>query len=160
MTTTTTPASTGTPVRRRRARGWIAVGGILILGVLAAAFLGLRGNPEPVTGSADLGSTQTTEVDSIEVSVTPITAANGRVAFQVALDTHSGSLDADLQTSTLTTNLGTAGAAVWSGAPPGGHHREGELSFTVTGTPTQFTLDVGGLPESVQFTWPAQGGAS
>ena len=61
---------------------------------------------------------------------------------------------------TLTTDLGTAGAAVWSGAAPGGHHREGELSFTVTGTPTEFTLDLGGLPAPVQFSWPAQGGPS
>ncbi|MBU6311869.1 MAG: hypothetical protein KGN38_04980 [Actinomycetales bacterium] len=159
MTTTTTSAAADTPVRRRGARGWIAVGGIMIVGVLAATVVVQRGNPEPATGGAELSSTQTTQLESIEVSVTPITVADGRVAFQVALDTHTGSLDADLQRSTLTTDLGTAGAAVWSGAAPGGHHREGELSFTVTGTPTEFTLDLGGLPAPVQFSWPAQGGA-
>ena len=126
----------------------------MIVGVLAATVVVQRGNPEPATGGAELSSTQTTQLESIEVSVTPITVADGRVAFQVALDTHTGSLDADLQRSTLT------GAAVWSGAAPGGHHREGELSFTVTGTPTEFTLDLGGLPAPVQFSWPAQGGAS
>jgi len=160
MTTTTTPASTDTPVRGRVARGWIAVGGILILGVVAAAFFVLRGNAEPATTGADLSITQTTDVDSIEISVTPTTVGSDRVDFQVVLDTHTDSLDADLQTSTLTVDPGTAGAAVWSGAAPGGHHREGELSFTVTGTPTQFTLDLGGLPAPVQFSWPVQGGVS
>jgi hypothetical protein len=160
MTTPTTVASTDTPVRGRAARGWIAVGGILILGVVAAAFFVLRGNPEPTAAGADLSSTQTTEVDSIEVSVTPITVGSDRVDFQVVLDTHTGSLDADLQASTLTVDPGTAGAAVWSGGAPGGHHREGELSFTVTGTPTRFTLDLGGLPAAVQFSWPVQGGVS
>jgi hypothetical protein len=120
----------------------------------------LRGNPEPTAAGADLSSTQTTEVDSIEVSVTPITVGSDRVDFQVVLDTHTGSLDADLQASTLTVDPGTAGAAVWSGGAPGGHHREGELSFTVTGTPTRFTLDLGGLPAAVQFSWPVQGGVS
>ncbi|MFN8034105.1 MAG: hypothetical protein U0Q47_12525 [Mycobacterium sp.] len=157
---TTATASADTPVRRRGARGWIVVGGLLIVGILAAAGFVLRGSPEPVTSGSDLGGTQTTQVDSIEVYVTPITVANDRVAFQVALDTHTGSLDADLQTSTLTTDAGTAGSAAWSGAAPGGHHREGELSFTVAGTPTQFTLDLGGLPAPVQFSWPVQGGAS
>ena len=73
----------------------------MIVGVLAATVVVQRGNPEPATGGAELSSTQTTEVDSIEVSVTPITVGSDRVDFQVVLDTHTGSLDADLQASTL-----------------------------------------------------------
>ncbi len=53
--------------------------------------------------------------------------------FTVVLDTHSADLSDDLaQSATLTTDDGrTFKPTGWFGAPPGGHHREGVLTFDV-----------------------------
>jgi len=82
-------------------------------------------------------------------------------AFSISLDTHSGSLDADLAaTSTLQVDGRTWASAGWDGDPPTGHHRTGTLRFTgggpVAGT---VTLTIGGLTQPTTFTWDAAGSA-
>jgi hypothetical protein len=71
----------------------------------------------------------------VTVKVTPKSLApdTPRWDFAVVLDTHSGDLSDDLaQAATLTTADGREFKPVtWTGAGPGGHHREGVLEFAV-----------------------------
>jgi hypothetical protein len=65
--------------------------------------------------------------------VTPkaIDPSDNRWEFTVVLDTHSAELADDLvQSARLTTDDGRSfEPAGWTGAAPGGHHREGILVF-------------------------------
>jgi len=71
----------------------------------------------------------------VTVKVTPkaIAPDSPRWEFSVVLDTHSGELSDDLvKTATLVTSDGRELKPVaWTGAGPGGHHREGVLEFAV-----------------------------
>jgi hypothetical protein len=103
-----------------------AAAALLQLGVPRAAFAQAT-SPAPTTqSSVDRGVT---------VKVTPKAtgAADGRWEFDVVLDTHSADLSDDLaQDASLITNDGrTLKPVSWTGAPPGGHHREGVLTFEV-----------------------------
>ncbi|MHB8959758.1 MAG: hypothetical protein ACYDAN_09050 [Candidatus Limnocylindrales bacterium] len=110
-----------------------------------------------VAGSAASQAQQVSEANGVTVMATwGGTTAGG--AFDVALDTHSGSLDdIDLATAILRNDRGEklVGAS-WS-APAGGHHRAGRLTFTgdaasvVKGAAwVELVLpNVGGVPERV-----------
>jgi hypothetical protein len=78
-------------------------------------------------------TTQTSSQGVVNVKVTPKPPASGasRWDFAVVLDTHSQELAEDLtQTATLVTDDGRQlTPSAWTGAGPGGHHREGVLSF-------------------------------
>jgi hypothetical protein len=67
----------------------------------------------------------------VTVSVTPI-AIKSDAEFKVVLDTHSQELNDDLiKTAVLLDATGNRYAASsWTGAQPGGHHREGVLRFS------------------------------
>ena len=85
--------------------------------------------------TAEPRSTQSSSERGVTIKVTPkaIAADNPRWEFSVALDTHSGDLSDDLaKTATLITSDGRELKPVaWTGAGPGGHHREGVLEFVV-----------------------------
>lgn len=78
-------------------------------------------------------ATQSSVDRGVTVKVTPkaIGSSDGRWEFSVVLDTHSADLSDDLaQSASLTTDDGrTLKPASWTGAAPGGHHREGVLAF-------------------------------
>lgn len=97
---------------------------------------------------------------NVEIAVTPQEIIVGKpVIFTVSLNTHSVPLDFDLPAiSTLTDDQGNVlGPATWEGTPPGGHHREGTLTFS-TALPKQtktiaLTLtDIAGVAART-FTW-------
>ena len=73
---------------------------------------------------------QTSQASSVSISVKPVDVSSANWQFEVALNTHSGSLDDDL---TKTATLLAAGkqypATSWEGSAPGGHHRRGMLRF-------------------------------
>ena len=55
-------------------------------------------------------------------------------SFSIVLDTHSQALDDDLAKSAVLVVDGRELAPLgWTGAAPGGHHREGQLRFTMPG---------------------------
>jgi hypothetical protein len=75
---------------------------------------------------------QTSSQNMVTVDVTPFNFEFGKeVEFEVSLNTHSVELGFDLaQISTLSDNLGNNYDPIaWNGSPPGGHHRNGTLTF-------------------------------
>lgn len=100
----------------------------VLLATLVTAFFAAPG----VAGSDGLEQ-QVSRQDGVEVSVTPgsLTADAEVWEFQVAFDTHSGSLDGNpAQQSVLVDARGEERAALeWDGSPSGGHHRSGVLRF-------------------------------
>ncbi|MDO8307181.1 MAG: hypothetical protein Q7V58_02345 [Actinomycetota bacterium] len=147
------------PSRTRRGRsarwlGWAIALGAVIAVVIVAALLWrstLSAVPEPGPSL----STQVVQAGEIEVTVTP-TMASGKAGFALVLDTHSVELDMDLAAAaTLTVDGRDAGTASWVGQEPGGHHREGTLTFSAdVGDGSILVLRLDGLAEPVEVTWP------
>jgi len=108
------------------------------LGLFATALaIGLVAAPSMLsaqTGSVAVAPQSSTD-RGVTVKVTPksIGSAAGPWEFSVVLDTHSADINDDLtQSATLVTDDGrTLKPLGWNGAAPGGHHREGVLSFEV-----------------------------
>ncbi len=108
------------------------------LGLFATALaIGLVAAPSTLlaqTGAAVVAPQSSTD-RGVTVKVTPksIGSAAGPWEFSVVLDTHSADLNDDLtQSATLVTDDGRSLKPLgWNGAAPGGHHREGVLSFEV-----------------------------
>ncbi len=123
---------------------------------------GPRTSVRPAQQIASL-SAQTNTEGPVTVDVTPknVLAAEPW-KFTIGLNTHSGSLDADLtQTVTLVDDKGNSYKPLqWDGAPPGGHHREGDLSFApVTPAPKRISIvvkNIGGIAERT-FNWTLGG---
>lgn len=109
--------------------------------------------------------TQVSQIGPVTISVTRQEAEAG-VAFKVVMDTHSVNLDGyDLvQLAVLRTELGDELQPESWDAKPGGHHREGTLTFAPTTSDGQPAIgtdstsmeliirEVGGVPERI-FQW-------
>jgi len=103
---------------------------------------------------------QTSRDGGVTVKVTPKNLARGAPTwdFGVVLDTHSGDLSQDLvkAAALIDARGGEHAPTAWTGDPPGGHHREGVLSFKPLGSETDsVTLrikDVGGVAQR-SFRW-------
>ena len=107
----------------------------------------------------DLGP-QTNSEGSVSVGVTPIDISESSKPwkFKITLDTHSEELDQDLTKITaLTDSKGNVYQPIfWEGSPPGGHHREGTLSFEpISPRPNKIVMEVkeiGGVAKR-EFNW-------
>lgn len=108
-----------------------------IAAMAAATALALAGAPSPASAqpTAAPPGVQSSSERGVTVKVTPKTIgmAGKRWEFSIVLETHSADLGDDLvQSASLTTDDGrTLKPATWTGAAPGGHHREGVLAFDV-----------------------------
>ena len=84
---------------------------------------------------AEATATRSSSDRGVTVKVTPklTGSTDKRWDFSIVLDSHSAELSDDLtQSASLTTNDGrTLKPVSWTGAPAGGHHREGVLAFEV-----------------------------
>lgn len=77
-------------------------------------------------------ATQSSSERGVTLKVTPKPAAPGATEweFAVVLDTHSANLSDDLvKTAVLLVDGNEIRPVQWTGAAPGGHHREGVLKF-------------------------------
>ena len=134
--------------------------GVRITEWAIAVALVLAGAPVATLAQTTSGApaTQSSVDRGVTVKVTPkaIDASDGRWEFSVVLDTHSADLSDDLvQSASLATDDGrTLKPASWTGAAPGGHHREGVLAFEVPAPrPTTIELRIVRPGESVPRTF-------
>ena len=104
---------------------------------VAAMLLALAATPPAAMAQAGPAATATqSSIErgvTVKVTLKSIGSAERAWEFSVVLDSHSADLSDDLmQGATLSTDDGrTLKPAHWTGAAPGGHHREGVLSFDV-----------------------------
>lgn len=144
----------------------LVIGGAIII----ALFISSRNNgPAPIESNsaapvvespANAGyEPQTDSQGIVSVTVTPLqlAATASEWKFSVVLDTHSGSLDQDMLASAVLVDGSDKvyRPTNWDGAPPGGHHREGVLSFMPgVSVPKKVQLKVLNIevPER-NFTW-------
>lgn len=107
---------------------------------------------------------QSNDAGAVTVQVVPLAPGPGNtVEFQVAMNTHSVELDADMLTSVrLRDDAGNEYVPVaWDGPAAGGHHREGIIKFPAlkseTRTITLVVRNVAGVPErAFKWSWNAQ----
>lgn len=105
-------------------------------------------------------SSQINSEGEVEVEVTPveISESSDLWQFKIVLTTHSVELDQDLTKVTLLfDDKGNIYQPVsWEGTPPGGHHREGVLSFRSIKPQTRslrLVIQNVGETKEREFTW-------
>ena len=100
--------------------------------------------------------TQINSEGAVTIKITPKLSFEN--AFEVALDTHSEELDADLIQAVIfrDENGKEYSPMRWEGDSPGGHHRGGTLIFDsavpISGTIQLIVLKIGGIAER-KFLW-------
>ncbi len=124
---------------------------LMLVGALSALA------PMPALAQAALAQQTSTE-RGVTIKVTPKSpgAREGRWEFSIVLDTHSADLRDDLmQSASLITGDGRSfRPASWTGAGPGGHHRQGLLAFEVSApAPAALELRIVRPGESVPRTF-------
>lgn len=133
---------------------------ILLVIILAAVIL--KNSFSITVNSKGVNSLETKENTEgpIAIAVTPLNLRENSPTwdFEVSLNTHSGSIEADLTAvSELLDDKGKLSKPVsWEGDNPGGHHRQGVLKFnTISPKPKSLELkikNIGGISER-SFQW-------
>lgn len=134
------------------------VGGFLI-------FYNLKPTSNPTQENFSVSNTQQkweSKVDdqaSVTVTVTPsdLSAESGEWKFDIVMSTHSVELDQDItKVAVLVDDSDKEYSPIrWEGAPAGGHHREGVLTFNrIMSTSKSIELKVSGVGDVVRsFVW-------
>ena len=140
-------------MRRRLTITAVVVAGLAVLAVLLVA--GRDGDDASTQSGVPGLEARTVEAGAVTAKVEPRQLDDQGAVFAIALDTHSVELDADLaRAATLTVDGVAWPGATWSGDPPGGHHRDGELRFAAAGPVTAtVVLSIAGLDEPIEETW-------
>jgi len=145
---------------------------IVLLAVLAGGLLVLYPNrpaqqATPIAPATDQSGdisrqweTKTDDQEGVTIVVTPLDLSpqSAEWKFDVGINTHSVELDQDMTAvAVLTDEQGKEYKPVgWEGAPAGGHHREGVLTFSaLKPMPRSVGLtikDIGDIPERL-FKW-------
>lgn len=138
--------------------------GIILVVVVIVSFISRKKEiPQGEVDQKQVQNTLSPQVNSegsVEVKVTPVEISNTSDSwqFKIVLDTHSVELDQDLTKITLLVDnkRNEYQPLSWNGAPPGGHHREGELTFrSISPRPSSIELvvkDIDEIPER-RFSW-------
>ena len=127
---------------------------LLAVTVALTVVLAGCGSDGPGVTAAGLDK-RTVEAGAVEVTIPPARIDESGASFGIAFDTHSEDLALDVAASAALTVGGTpwTGAA-WAGAGPGGHHREGTLTFSAAGAPRgEAILTIDGLAQPVRASW-------
>lgn len=147
-------------------KSWLFIFLVIAAALAAVYFYNKSREPQPEnrppeqTASAAQWETKTDDRPPVAVRITPAELGKNSDVwkFEIAFDTHSGSLDGDpMETITLRDGRGGVHRPVaWEGGGPGGHHREGLLLFNAIIPPPAFAelrvADTGGIPERI-FKW-------
>jgi len=123
-------------------------------------FVILRPKPFPVPSPTTVTFVaQGNSGGEVDVKVTPLVLKAGeKPQFEIEFNTHSVELDFDIsQIALLTDEAGNSDtSSTWEGSPPGGHHREGKLSFTNNLTETKSATlilpNIAGITKR-EFAW-------
>ncbi len=135
---------------------WLVLVGWLIFGTDRKSDLSEEVQQD---GQTQLG-TQINSEGGVEVEVTPIgiSESSDLWQFKIVLTTHSVELDQDITKITFLFDdkSNVYRPVSWEGTPPGGHHREGTLSFgSIKPRPLFLKLvieDIGDTEER-EFIW-------
>ena len=104
--------------------------------------------PIPVLAS------QSATSGAIAFAVEPRRVDASGAVFAITLDTHSEELAADMTRAKLSVGGAAWSDPTWTGDAPGGHHREGELSFAPGGAASgTVVLVLEDFSEPVEFVW-------
>lgn len=127
------------------------------LTMYAAAIAAALALSAPALGAATL-SPQTSSQSMVTITVTPHREGAGNWEFDVALNTHSGALDDDLEKSAVlvTADGQRLAPTSWRGDGPGGHHRKGVLRFEAVEPSTsamELRIQRAGEPSARSFRW-------
>ena len=123
------------------------VAAIVLAGTLVLAACG--GDDTPKNATAEPTTASAGEID---VTATP-TGAEGATVIRVVFDTHSVDLDFDpVEVASLAVDGRELRPTAWNGPGPGGHHREGDLTFDVDAAPSDMTLTLD-LDPPVTLRW-------
>ena len=143
----------------------------ILFPLLAGLFLSACGSsagPTPAAtatpsepGSPTTSLTRTNDEALVTVAITPLNldeASASALTFKVVFDTHSVDLNYDLaRLATLSSSTGEiVEPKTWTGAPGGGHHKEGVLAFPQLKNRGQtLTLTLRGIADVPErtFTW-------
>lgn len=140
---------------------------VILLLLLAGFAIGYRSTTsnEPkrnrVQNAAYISKTNSEGTVTVKVAPENVSRNGKTWSFRVVLDAHEGSLDENVALLTALTNEEgiRQNPLSWQGDPPGGHHREGIVTFpSFTDTPVSVTLivaNIGGITER-RFSWDAQ----
>lgn len=117
------------------------------------------GWPNGLPGGESVLAPQENSGGDVAVKVTPLVLKVGeKPQFRLELNTHSVELDFDVaKTASLIVNGDKIdSSSVWEGDAPGGHHRQGMLTFSdllPKTTSVGLSLnDISGIPKR-EFTW-------
>ena len=152
------PSPPDAPHRPRRViLGVVAAAVVLAAVVTVALTAGGDKAPSTSTGApmSPTLATRSIEAGTVVVKIQPMRLDTSGATFKISFDTHSGTLNLDVASqATLFVGATAWPVGSWSGDAPGGHHRQGELSFTPAGAPTgTATLTLNGLSQPVTATW-------
>lgn len=132
---------------------------IIPLSFFLADAHGMGDDTQEIVSSGSVFAEQTRSMNGLTIAITPELLADGEMAFFMRFDTHTGDLGFKVEDVVLLVDdTGNEYlATLWSGSPPGGHHRSGTVFFPELSSDASFiTLiiyDVFGVDEWV-YTWP------
>ena len=147
--------------------GKVQLAGIAALVLSVAVGVGLAADKATQSSSSTSASRSTlsardTAAGPVQIKISPVRLDTTGATFKVALDNHEIDLTMNLaQGASLTVGSLPWGPASWSGDGPGGHHREGTLTFPPGGAAAgRVVLTLAGFPSPVQLQWTLpEGGA-
>jgi hypothetical protein len=127
---------------------------LLVVAVALTVALAACGSDAPTATATGLDK-RTVEAGAVKVTIAPARVDGAGASFGIAFDTHTEDLALDVAASAALTVGGTPWTgATWAGAGPGGHHREGTLTFTAAGAPKgEVILTIEGLDQPVRASW-------
>lgn len=123
-----------------------------VAALIAAASIALAACSADDVPEGAIAEATAASAGAIDVTATP-TAADGATVIRVVFDTHSVDLDFDpVEIAVLDVDGREVRATSWDGPGPGGHHREGDLTFAVQAAPKDMALELA-LDPAVTLTW-------
>lgn len=150
-----------------RTRWLVAVAAIVAVVGAVVVLRAVADSPSSPSSLADRDETansaalpaRAVTIGAVDVVIEPIRIDETAAVFRVVMDTHAEELSADLATMSLLEVDGVQWrGASWSGDPPGGHHREGKLTFEAGGPAAgSAVLSIGGFSAPVEASWALSG---